>query len=1300
MMDWHIWSPSPLNAEFRTQIMETDSQTPLEVAALGRPFQLGMLYDCRKDCLIPGITMWDLEDLKKDSDERIQHNTEFDVIASDSVEDKAWALDVDASLKASFVGGLVEVGGSAKYLKDKKASKKQARVTLKYKTTTNFMQLSMSHLGRGNVKHPYVFEKGIATHVVTAVLYGAQAFFVFDREVSETEDQQNIEGNLQVMIKKIPKLSIEEEASLELTDTDRATIDKLSCKFYGDFALKQNPVSFQDAVKVYTALPALLGEKGGNAVPVRVWLLPLEILDSSAARIVRQISVRLINETQSVIEDFNEIEMQCNDITKRKVISCFPEIGRKVKSFKDMCLEYKSVFQRSLSSILPLIRGGGTEECVLANILTKKEQSSFNSNKLKEWLDCKEEEISLLQVYTDMMEDTKILASKSELQSEIFKNRDKNVVCFAFTSLGEEEPYLSCLRSHLKALSTAKLTEPTEEDGKDVEPCEFYFSDAVSEKMNEQAILFIDFAKANKENKKTHFISASIPNDKHKGASIYLYKHGIKKSDHFEPPSKPERPNASDVTHDSVTIKLSHPQYGSNEITHYLVEYCANESDSWQFIKVPKSNLECTVSGLLPHTGYRFRYKAVCPAGVSLTSEADSIKTLPTSPPGKPRQTYVDSEEIVVTWTKPDSIGHGVNIENYVVEYRTETNENKSDWKKKTSKGEVYKITGLQPDMTYHVRITCSCGESGQSKESLTVSVSTLSGTTTLADQIKGKSECLSKGFPSVYKVPLQEIHTNLDGCKRYAFGKENTRDHRTIMVIGATGAGKSTLINGMINYILGVKWEDDFRFKLIDEGTSKSQGKSQTSLITAYEINYQEIYNIHYSITIIDTPGFGDTRGIERDRAITEQIRTFFTSDSGISVIDAVCFVTQASLARLTHAQKYVFDSILSIFGKDIADNIQMLVTFADGQKPPVLEAINVSGVPCPRTEEGIPVHFKFNNSALFADNSHSVNVKNSDDENEEDGDDNFDKMFWRMDMKSMKKFFVSLTSMKTMKTKSLRLTPEVLKERKKLETAITGLQPQIRAGLSKLDEIKRTQQIIQEHKAEINTNKNFEFDVEVTKPVQISIKGSGQYITNCQQCFVTCHFPCTISDDKDKTRCSAMNSKGNCTVCAGKCHWYVHYNQKYKWEYKKEKEKRTSEELKAKYEHAFGKKMSAEEIIKTQEEEIRYLQDIVLQLMEISQRCLARLQEIALKPNPLSTPEYIDLLIKSEKAEAKPGFLQRIQSLEAMREQAVIIQKVINNEELSPSEARMYKAKTERQEQKALFGKVIKGFVSFFTK
>ena len=60
----------------------------------------------------------------------------------------------------------------------------------------------------------------------------------------------------------------------------------------------------------------------------------------------------------------------------------------------------------------------------------------------------------------------------------------------------------------------------------------------------------------------------------------------------------------------------------------------------------------------------------------------------------------------------------------------------------------------------------------------------------------------------------------------------------------------------------------------------------------------------------------------------------------------------------------------MLSIFGKDVAENIQILVTFADGQPPPVLNAINESEVPCRKEKDALPIHFKFNNSALFPDN------------------------------------------------------------------------------------------------------------------------------------------------------------------------------------------------------------------------------------------------------------------------------------------------------------------------------------------
>ncbi|KAJ3595284.1 hypothetical protein NHX12_004588, partial [Muraenolepis orangiensis] len=67
-----------------------------------------------------------------------------------------------------------------------------------------------------------------ATHVVTGILYGSHAFFVLDREVSEEEDRQEIEGNLKVLIKKIPMLDIEGKGALKMEDADFAKVDKFS----------------------------------------------------------------------------------------------------------------------------------------------------------------------------------------------------------------------------------------------------------------------------------------------------------------------------------------------------------------------------------------------------------------------------------------------------------------------------------------------------------------------------------------------------------------------------------------------------------------------------------------------------------------------------------------------------------------------------------------------------------------------------------------------------------------------------------------------------------------------------------------------------------------------------------------------------------------------------------------------------------------------------------------------------------------------------------------------------------------
>ncbi|XP_054452652.1 uncharacterized protein LOC129089279 [Anoplopoma fimbria] len=1255
--------------------MDSEASGTMEVAALGRPFSLGMLYDCRKDSLVPGMTLWDRGDLISHISERPQKYNGFEIVASESIADKSSALDVEASLKASFFSGLVEVGGSARYLKDSKTSRNQARVTLNYRATTKFQELSMNHLGRANVKHPYVFDKGLATHVVTGILYGAQAFFVFDREVSGTEDHRDIQGNLKVMIKKIPGVVIEGEGSLKMEDKDRENVEKFSCKFHGDFSLEKNPVSFQDAVEVYQSLPRLLGTNGENAVPMKVWLLPLTSLDSSAAKLVRQISIRLVQESQSVLEDFSELEMRCNDALRTSTAQQFPQIGKKIKTFKEMCSEFRLELQRTLAKKLPSIRGGGEEEAVLAEILKKRHSSPFSSKNLNEWMDCKEREVDTLKSFTNMMTNTKIVPSQNHLYKESFNA--EHVVCFVFTSLGSSESYLSTLSKYLRQTPD----DPQHEHTQDVEREQWYSSKEVAKAMRHKAKLFSDFAEANKENKNIKFLTVGLTNEAQKGSSIYLYKDGFSVNENFEPPSKPETGTVSDINHNSVTLKISPPRFGAENITSYSVEYCVSGEDGWKQ-KTASKDEEVTVSVLSPDTEYMFRCRAVTSAGVGPANEVSgSIKTLPCSPPGKPR-VEPNSSEISVSWEKPAELGQDVHILSYIVEYAKTDNGVKEEdlrWNQMMSTAEKAIISGLHSEAEYVVRVRCDCGVAGRSKESITVNVCTTTRLAKdvnkdgyfpkthkrIADAIKAKSTLITPntGPLPVYIVPLKDEDINIKGCRSFSFGKKShpTKPNRTIMVVGATGVGKSTLINGMINYILGVEWDDSFRFKLVDEGQATSQAHRQTSEVTVYKIHHQEGFAIDCSLTIVDTPGFGDTRGIARDKEITEQLRNLFSAEHGVRDIDAVCFVAQAALARLTPSQKYVFDSVLSIFGKDVAENIRILVTFADGQQPPVLEAINASGVPCPKTEGGLPVHFKFNNSALFADNKSPAADQSEDDEDEDDG--GFDQMFWSMGTKSMKRFFVALN---VIETKSLTMTKEVLRQRKQLQNSIESLQKQVKVGLAKLEQIKETTEILKTHEAEINRNKDFEFEVTVTKPFQEDISRTGIYVTNCQTCHFTCDRNCSKANDHDKRRCSAMGSDGFCTQCPGKCYWNTHFNQNYRWEYKEVKEKRTVRELEEKYLKASEAKTPVQALIDKLKAEYKRVQDDVVALTEKSSQCLNRLEEIALKPNPLYTPEYIDMLIEGEKAEAKLGWKQRVDHLIAVRERAELLAKVGKGENL----------------------------------
>ncbi|XP_066575625.1 stonustoxin subunit beta-like [Amia ocellicauda] len=682
---------------------------PIEMSALGRPLYPGMLYGCRDDSFIPGVTLWDIEAVRKHLDVHPKPNTEINITASDSLHEKSSLLDVSASLKASFLGGLVEVGGSARYLNDTVTSTQQCRVTMQYKQTTEFKQLTMTELG--NVTYPEVFEKKTATHVITAVLYGAQAFLVFDQTASKNESKQDIQGNLQMMVKKIPLFSIGCKGALIMTEEDKKKVEKFSCKFYGDFQLKQNPTTYLEAVQVYSKLPELLGEKGEKAVPVRVWLYPLIDLDSNAARLVREISVSLVSEAEKVLEQLAEAYVRSHSLIGNSLVRHFTDLKNKLEDFQGMFEPYKDIFQKALSRILPAIRGGGKEEQALVDILQVHHKSPLTHKQMEKWLDDKDDEIQALRSYTFTMKSIHIV-STAELQGVLFDPQIDIVFCFAFTSLKYKDQYLSTLTQYLQSEEFRKLeTSRSVLNYLKEEPQPWFKSPELSASMRVNLQLFTEFSKANMVEERTKFVITSLSDPSNPGASIRLYRRGKLEDPRFKPVSKPPPLDLTDIQRDQVTLKLLPSPTGKTE--RYRVEHRAvqtgdktgtkPEEQQWTVTDTPDTQETWTLSGLKPATLYQVRYRVISAVGVSKESDTTEITTKPDhTPPQELSVKRVGQGKVEVTWKMPAPPEQSVLW--YSIEYK---DERWKDWVALLTKPQrgICTIEGLKFTNSYRFRL-------------------------------------------------------------------------------------------------------------------------------------------------------------------------------------------------------------------------------------------------------------------------------------------------------------------------------------------------------------------------------------------------------------------------------------------------------------------------------------------------------------------------------------------------------------------------------------------------------------------
>ena len=471
-----------------------------------------------------------------------------------------------------------------------------------------------------------------------------------------------------------------------------------------------------------------------------------------------------------------------------------------------------------------------------------------------------------------------------------------------------------------------------------------------------------------------------------------------------------------------------------------------------------------------------------------------------------------------------------------------------------------------------------------------------------------------------------------------------NITGRKIILVIGQTGSGKTTLLNSLINALCGIQLHDDFRYIIIDELAADSgiedpnnQSKSRTSFITAYNI---DSINDNPPITIIDTPGFGDSRGLNFDQKIVQMIQDLFKN--WIDTVDAICFVASASSPRLTITQRYIFDSIVSLFGKDIADNFIPMLTFCDGKDPQILASLlddesTFKKTIYPQIKDRTPWYLQFNNSAIFESNREGK----------------FTELFWELGMDSFKLFFTKLSSLKS---KSLNHSKNVLKLREKMQNKILALRPKLDQGLNLIEVMKQEINVLKINADLINKTKNFKIKTKRPNVTRENLP-PGRHTTTCLICNFTCHSNCIFSNNEDKKLCCSMNN-GYCVVCPKRCGWKEHVNVPYIIKHTEIEVEETVEELKKKYYDSKDKLSLSDQIIKGKEIELEVIIVDCYCIQDEIRDCIEKLKAEALYPNTNETSEeYIDMLIRSENSEKKTGYKDRIKSLEFLKQNNKLI-------------------------------------------
>ena len=150
----------------------------------------------------------------------------------------------------------------------------------------------------------------------------------------------------------------------------------------------------------------------------------------------------------------------------------------------------------------------------------------------------------------------------------------------------------------------------------------------------------------------------------------------------------------------------------------------------------------------------------------------------------------------------------------------------------------------------------------------------------------------------------------------------------KTILLLGSSESGKTTIINGMINYLLDVQYTADYyRFEMPNE-LRKSIYPAANNPVKYTESGWFSSYQFQdkdFRFTFIDTPGFHSKHN---NLPFGQRLINFLT-ESNYTQIDAICFAVPEQNCTVSQFETIMLNKICSLFDNNAGGNLSLFTTF-----------------------------------------------------------------------------------------------------------------------------------------------------------------------------------------------------------------------------------------------------------------------------------------------------------------------------------------------------------------------------------